>query len=291
MKPAPFKYHDPVTIAEAVDLLAQYDDARALAGGQSLVPMLNFRFVQPGHLIDLNGIEELNFISRVGADMSFGAMTRQRTLERSTGVADIAPIIPAALAHVGHRQTRARGTIGGSLCHFDPSAELCNLAALFDADLVLARKGGERRVKFADFGSGYLSTCVAPGELLTQIVLKTWPHGHSFAFEEFAMRHGDFAICAVSCLTTMRATGEIDDIAIAVSGVSPTPVRLRDMEAAMRGQKPAHDLFRAAAVKAGELEAMSDAYVTAAYRQHLARILTYRALQKATGREGLEEAA
>ena len=283
MKPAPFKYHDPATIAEALDLLAAHEDARPLAGGQSLVPMLNFRFVQPGHLVDLNGVEELAFISRAHEDVTIGAMTRQRTLERSSGIADVLPIMPVALAHVGHRQTRARGTIGGSLCHFDPSAELCNLAALHDAELTIARKGGERRVKFAEFGAGYLATAIEPGELLTQVTLKHWPAGHGFAFEEFAMRHGDFAICAVSCLVTKRAGGEIDDIAIAISGVAPTPTRLREAESAMRGQKPSRDLFRMAAVKAAALEAMSDAYVTADYRKHLARVLTFRALEKATG--------
>ena len=147
MKPAPFKYHDPATIAEALDLLAAHEDARPLAGGQSLVPMLNFRFVQPGHLVDLNTIEELNFISRASEDVTIGAMTRQRMLERSSGVADALPIFPVALAHVGHRQTRARGTIGGSLCHFDPSAELCNLAALHDAQLTIMRKGQDKPVE------------------------------------------------------------------------------------------------------------------------------------------------
>ena len=283
MKPAPFTYHDPRTIAEAVDLLATHEDARLLAGGQSLMPMLNFRFVQPGHLVDLNGVEELNYLARAGEDITIGAMTRQRALERSSGLADLAPIIPLALQQVGHWQTRARGTIGGSLCHFDPSAELCNLAALFDATLVLARKGGERVLAFADFGQGYLATAAEPGELLREIRLKHWARGHGFAFEEFAMRHGDFAICAVSCLTTLRASGEIDDIAIAVSGVAPGPARLREVEAAMKGQKPGRDLFRFAATRASDLEATSDAYVTAAYRKHLARVLTFRALETATG--------
>ena len=283
MKPAPFTYHDPGSIAEAVDLLAKHEDVRLLAGGQSLVPMMNFRFVQPAHLVDLNGVEELNFVGRAGADMTLGAMTRQRTLERSSGIAEFSPVIPLALRHVGHRQTRARGTVGGSLCHFDAAAELCNLAALFDAELVLAKKGGERRLRFSDFARGYLSTAVEPGELLTEIRLQHWPHGHGFAFEEFAMRHGDFAICAVSCLATMHASGEIAEIAIAVSGVSPEPVRLHDVEAAMKGQRPSRDLLRMAAETAGALEAMSDAYVTAAYRKHLARILVFRALEKATG--------
>ena len=283
MKAAAFKYHDPTTIEEALDLFAQHEDARPLAGGQSLVPMMNFRFVQPEHLIDLNNVFGLGGISFQNGEVTFGAMTRQRVIERDKLVADFAPIFPLALSHVGHRQTRARGTIGGSLCHFDPSAELCNLAALHDAGLRIARKGSARTMWFEEFGKGYLSTAIEPDEMLTHVTLKRWPAGHGFAFEEFAMRHGDFAICAVSCLAAMRESGEIEDIAIAVSGVSPTPVRMREVEAAMKGQKPGRDIFRMAASKASALDAMSDAYVTADYRKHLARILSFRALEKATG--------
>ncbi|HEY7383392.1 MAG TPA: xanthine dehydrogenase family protein subunit M [Beijerinckiaceae bacterium] len=281
MKPSPFVYHDPATVAELADLLNRLEDTRLLAGGQSLLPMMNFRFVQPSHLIDLNTVSELGFVRPGPERIAFGAVTRQRLLERSPEVRRLCPIIPLALSHVGHRQTRARGTIGGSLCHFDPSAELCNLAALFDAELVLSSKGRERSLPFEEFAVGYLSTAVEPNEFLREIRFRRWPADHGYGFEEFAMRHGDFAVCAVSCVLTLRPSGEIDAIAIAVSGVSPVPVRLRAAEAAAVGQRPGHELFRTIAIVASEIEAMSDAYVTAAYRRHLARVLTYRAVETA----------
>ena len=281
MKPSPFVYHDPTTVAEVGDLLSRLEDARLLAGGQSLLPMMNFRVVQPSHLIDLNNVAELSFLRQGPERIAMGALTRQRFLERSPEVRALCPIVPLALSHVGHRQTRARGTIGGSLCHFDPSAELCNLAALFEAELVLASKGGERVVPFEEFAVGYLTTAIEPNEFLHEVRFRVWPHNHGYAFEEFSMRHGDFAICAVSCLMCLGAAGEIDAVAIAVSGVSPVPVRLRTAEAMAVGQMPGHELFRAAGMLAAEIEAMSDAYVTADYRRHLARVLTYRALESA----------
>ena len=284
MKPSPFIYHDPKTLAEATDLLGRLENARLLAGGQSLMPMMNFRFVQPDHLIDLNGIDPLFELRAEGDRMSFGAMVRQRTLERTPEVRRSFPIVPLALGHVGHLQTRNRGTIGGSLSHFDPSAELCNIAALFDAELVLAAKHGERVLSFAEFGLGYLTTAIQPNELLREIRLRAWPAGHGYAFEEFALRHGDFAVCAVSCVMLLRPAGDIGQVAIAVSGVDTAPVRLREAEQALIGQRPNHETYRAAGEIAGRLEAMSDTYVTADYRRHLARILTYRALEGAVAR-------
>jgi carbon-monoxide dehydrogenase medium subunit len=284
MKPSPFVYHDPTTVADVTRLLSDFDDTRLLAGGQSLMPMMNFRVVQPGHLIDLNNVKEISFVRPDAERIAFGAMTRQRTLERSAEVRAACPIIPLALSYVGHRQTRARGTIGGSLSHFDPSAELCNLAALFDAELVLARKDGERVLSFEEFAVGYLTTALEPDEFLREIRFRKWPSNHRFGFEEFSMRHGDFAICAVSCLMSLGASGEVESMAIALSGVSPVPVRLRAAEAMAVGQKPGRELFRAVAVLAADIEAMTDAYVTADYRRHLARVLTYRALESAAAR-------
>ena len=291
MKPAPFQYHDPHSLDEALGLFAQHEDARALAGGQSLMPMMNFRFVQPQHLVDLNGVSELEGLSLSAETASFGAMTRQRSIERSAEAARRMPIFQLALAQVGHRQTRARGTIGGSLCHFDPSAELCNLAALHDAQLHIASKDRRRQLEFASFGAGYLSTAIEPGEVLTRIDMRVWPKAHGYAFEEFAMRHGDFAVCAVSCLAALNDAGAISDIAIAISGVEPAPVRLREVERQLIGQKPGPAAFRLAAEKAGALDAMFDAYISAAYRKHLARILTWRALQKALLPAAMETAA
>ena len=284
MKPARFTYHDPSAIADVLALLAEHEESRLLAGGQSLMPMMNFRFVQPAHLIDLNRVEELSFIRADANTFSFGAMTRQRQIQRDTNVRQTCPIMIEALSYVGHRQTRARGTIGGSISHFDPSAELCNMAALHDAQFVLARKGSKRTLKFDQFARGYLTTAIEADEMLQEIHLHRWVKPQGFAFEEFAMRHGDFAICAVSCLVTLTGSGDIDAIAVAVSGVASTPQRLRSFEVAARGQTPGHAFYREAALQAAAIEAMSDAYTTAKYRSHLARVLTYRAVEKAVAR-------
>ena len=286
MKPPPFAYHDPTTIEEAAELIGRLDNAMPLAGGQSLMPMLNFRVVAPDHLIDLNRVAGLSYIEIKDGSGRFGAMTRQRDIEFSSEVAKTFPVLHDALKHVGHRQTRNRGTIGGSLCHLDPSAELVNMAALHDGVLEAASRRGRREIRIADWVRGIMTNALEPDELLTGIMLKAWPVGHGYAFEEFARRHGDFAITAVSCLLTLERNGTIGRAALCVSGLGPAPVRVVEIERLLAGAKPGHETFRAAAIAAHALDAMSDAYVTAAYRKHLARILTYRALQRAVARVG-----
>jgi carbon-monoxide dehydrogenase medium subunit len=291
MKPPPFVYHDPTTVEEATDLLGRLDNALPLAGGQSLMPMLNFRVVTPDHLIDINRIAALSFISITNGLGRFGAMTRQRDLEFSADVMRAFPIIPEALTHVGHRQTRNRGTFGGSLCHLDPSAELVNLAALHDGVLEAASRGGSRRIKMADWVAGIMTHSLAPGEMLTAIELRAWPQGHGYAFEEFSRRHGDFAITAVGCLIDLAPDGTIAQAALCVSGLGPAPVRVAAAERLLKGALPSHEAFRAAAVEAESLDAASDIYVSGAYRKHLARILTYRALERAVARGAERRAA
>src|SRR4030081_1948636 len=209
MKPPPFVYHDPTTVAEAVDLLSRLDNALPLAGGQSLMPMLNFRVVAPDHLVDLNRIAALSGIEIAGGAGRFGAMTRQRDLEFSPHVAQVFPIMQEALSHVGHRQTRNRGTFGGSLCHLDPSAELLNMTALHDGTLTATSKSGERKIASSEWVQGVMTPAPTPRESLTGIELRAWPAGHGYAFEEFARRHGDFAAAAVGCLITLAANGTI----------------------------------------------------------------------------------
>jgi len=284
MKPPPFAYHDPTTIEEAADLLGRLDNAVPLAGGQSLIPMLNFRVVAPDHLVDLNRVAGLSYITIADGAGRFGAMTRQREIEFSADVAKAFPVLHAALKHVGHRQTRNRGTIGGSLCHLDPSAELVNMAALHDGVLEAIGRGHRRHVKIADWVRGIMTNALEPGEILTNVELKAWPSGHGHAFEEFARRHGDFAIAAVGCLLTLEANGTIGRVALCVSGLCPAPMRVETAERLLVGAKPSHEAFRAAAIEAEAIDAMSDAYVTAAYRKHLARVLTYRALERAVAR-------
>jgi aerobic carbon-monoxide dehydrogenase medium subunit len=281
MKPAPFTYYDPSTVAEATDLLGRLDNLRLLAGGQSLMPMMNFRIVMPDHLIDLNRIGELVGIRLDGDTLRLGAMTRQRDLEFSPEIGRVFPILQEALRNVGHRQTRNRGTIGGSLCHLDPSAELVNIAALHDGVLHVQSRQGTRSLGFSEFAVGYMSHSLAPDELLAGVSLTAWSPRHGYAFFEIARRQGDFAIAAVGVLLELDGGGIVRRAAVALSGLGPIPVRPDSLERALLGERPSHEVLRAAAAEAEALEAMSDAYVTASYRRHLARILTYRALERA----------
>lgn len=289
MKPAPFIYHDPSSLADVVDLLARLDNARVLAGGQSLMPMMNFRYAMPDYLIDLNNVSELAYLGCEDNALRVGAMTRQRDLELSTEVRSRCPVMIEALGHVGHRPTRNRGTLGGSLCHFDPSAELVNVTALLGGTLHAASKRGRRDISMADFGAGYLTTSLSADELLVGLTLPLPAPGDGHAFAEFARRHGDFAIVACSALVGLDREGNIGNAAIALSGLDHAPVRPASIECGLKGEKPAHAAFKAAAAAAAELDATADAYTNAAYRRHLARVLTYRALERAAAR-ALEKA-
>jgi len=290
MKPAPFHYHDPKTIAQATDLLARHANARPLAGGQSLMPMMNFRLLAPDHLVDLNGVAELAGVQAADGALCIGAMTRQRDLEFSPQIAEAMPILSDALRHIGHRQTRNRGTIGGSLCHLDPSAELVNIVALHDGVMDIASSRGRRQVPFTAFATGAMTHSLAEDELLTAIRLQPWPRPHGYCFLETSRRRGDFAIAAVAVLLRLDGGGAIDRTAIAVSGLTGVPIRLSAAEAMAGGQRPGHDLFRAVAATADTLDAMEDPYASAAYRRHLARILIYRAMQTAAERAQTEAA-
>jgi carbon-monoxide dehydrogenase medium subunit len=246
--------------------------------------MMNFRVAMPDHVIDLNRIDELSGVRLEDSALQIGAMTRQRDIEFSDLVAQQCPILREALAHVGHRQTRNRGTFGGSLCHLDPSAELVNVTALLGGTLHAVSKRGRRDITFGDFASGYMTTSLAPDELLVAVTLPLPRPGHGHAFVEFARRHGDFAIVACSALIGLDTSGRIADAAIAISGLAHAPVRPQAIERELRGERPDAPAFRAAAAEAGTLEAMSDAYTTSAYRSHLARVLTYRVLEQASAR-------
>ncbi len=284
MKPAPFQYHDPRSVKEAVALLAQHENTKLLAGGQSLGPMLNFRFVMPDHLIDLNCISELAYI-RAGTDtLDIGAMTRQRALERAAEIKRVCPIMTEALAWVGHIPTRNRGTIGGSLAHLDPAAELPGICALYDATLTVAGPKGTRRVAMADWGVSFMTPNLEPNEVLTDITLKLWrePHGH--AFVEFARRHGDFAIAGVGCLVALDRTGKARRVALSLIGVSSAPVRLAAAEKLLVGTDLSDNAIQAASAEVAKLEALADTQVGAAYRKRVAGVLLGRAIKQAAGR-------
>ncbi|CAN0137409.1 unnamed protein product [Discosporangium mesarthrocarpum] len=283
MKPGPFTYHDPGTVAEVVALLASHEDAKLLAGGQSLMPMMNMRFVVPDHVVDLNTVGEMAGIADDGDALTIGAMTRQRDIMRSDAVAAKLPIAREALCWVGHFQTRNRGTIGGSLSHLDPAAELPLVAAATDAVLTVAGPDGSRDVPFAEWPLAYMMPAIGPDEVLTKISLPVWTEPHGYAFTEFARRHGDFAIVSVAAMLAVSA-GNITRAVIAIGGADTAPVRLRDTEAALVGQPATAETFAAAAADAKQIDAMSDAYVSAAYRQRLAGVLTERALAQAANR-------
>jgi carbon-monoxide dehydrogenase medium subunit len=284
MKPPPFSYHDPRTVADAVGLLSRLENAKLLAGGQSLMPMLNFRFVQPDHIIDLNRVEGLSYLREAGGTLEIGAMTRQRELEFSDVVRARWPIMHEALLQVGHRQTRNRGTIGGSLCHLDPAAELVSLATGHDATVTVAGPGGQRDIPFAEFPVAYMTPALEPNELVVGVRFPQWAPGHGYAFIEFARRHGDFAITSAAALLEGDGNGKITRASVTIGGMGTAPSRAREAEAAVVGQVPGKDLFRDACESCRKLEAIDDVHAPASYRQHLAAVLSRRALEKAYAR-------
>ena len=265
-------------------LLASLQNSRLLAGGQSLMPMLNFRLLAPEHLIDLNRIAELRGIEIDARGIRIGAMTRQCDLETSPQIATHVPLIRAALAHVGHRPTRNRGTLGGSLCHLDPSAELVTASAALDATLLAESAHGVRRIPIAEWSEGYLTNGLRPEEMLVGIEYPVWPTHHGYAFTEYARRKGDFAIVCTAVLLNVGSDGCIDRAAIAVGGCSAAPQRLSAAEQCLLGARPDNALLAEAARKASALEAATDPYVAAEYRRHLARVLVQRALVEASQR-------
>ena len=289
MKPPPFSYHDPRTVADTVGLLGRLENAKLLAGRQSLMPMLNFRFVQPDHIIDLNRVEGLSYIREAPssggqAALEIGAMTRQRDLEFSDVVRARWPIMHEALLQVGHRQTRNRGTIGGSLCHLDPAAELVSLATGYDATVTVAGPNGERQIPFAEFPVAYMTPALEPTEMLTGIRFPQWAPRHGYAFVEFSRRHGDFAITSAAVLIETDAAGKITRASVTIGGMGTAPSRAREVEQAIVGQMPSAQLFRDACESCRKLEAIDDVHAPASYRQHLAAVLSRRALEKAHGR-------
>jgi carbon-monoxide dehydrogenase medium subunit len=286
MKPPPFSYHDPRTVDEAVGLLNRLENAKLLAGGQSLMPMLNFRYVLPDHLIDLNKIPALSFLREEGGVLEIGGMTRQRDIEFSDVVRLHFPIIHEAILNVGHRQTRNRGTIGGSLCHLDPSAELVTMAAAYDAIVTVAGPNGTREIAFADFPVAFMTPALEPNELLSQVRFTRWPAGHGYGFVEFSRRHGDFAIASAAALLEVGSNGKIVRASLTLGGVNVAPIRMREVEKRLVGQSPSEDLFRELCEECRTVAAIDDVHAPASYRQHLATVMSRRALVAAQGRVG-----
>jgi carbon-monoxide dehydrogenase medium subunit len=281
MKPPQFSYHDPRSTADVIGLLATLDNAKLLAGGQSLMPMLNMRYVLPDHVIDLNRVDGLSSIRENDGALEIGAMTRQRDIEFSDLVRRRCPLMHEAIAQVGHRQTRNRGTLGGSLCHLDPAAELVAVAAALDARLTVTGKSGTRSIEFSAFPVAYMTPALEPDELLTGATFPCWSERHGFAFVEFSRRHGDFAIVAAAALIEEDEGGKVTRAVVTLGGMGPAPLRARELERALIGEKIAEKPLRELCEPLRQLEAIDDIHAPASYRQQLATVLSRRALLKA----------
>lgn len=281
MKPPAFSYHDPRSVADAVALLASLDNAKLLAGGQSLMPMLNMRYVLPDHVIDLNRVGGLSYIREQDRALEIGAMTRQRDIEFSDLVRKRCPLMHEAIAQVGHRQTRNRGTLGGSLCHLDPAAELVAVAAALDAKVTVAGKGGARDIDFAAFSVAYMTPALEPDELLIGASFPCWSERHGSAFVEFSRRHGDFAIVSAAALLEEDAAGKVTRASLTLGGLGPAPVRASDVERALIGEIIGDKRLRELCEPLRKLDAIDDIHAPASYRQQLATVLSRRALAKA----------
>jgi aerobic carbon-monoxide dehydrogenase medium subunit len=280
MKPPPFSYHDPRTVADAVGLLSSLDNAKLLAGGQSLMPMLNMRYVLPDHVIDLNRVDGLSYIRERDGGLEIGAMTRQRDIEFSDLVRQRCPLMHEAVRQIGHRQTRNRGTLGGSLCHLDPSAELVSIAAAVDAKVTVSGKNGARSIDFPAFPVAYMTPALKPDELLTGATFPSWPAGHGYAFVEFSRRHGDFAIVSAAVLIEEK-DGKVTRASVTLGGMGPAPVRASEVEKALIGERIEEKRMREICESLRKLEAIDDIHAPSSYRQQLATVLPRRALLKA----------
>lgn len=287
MKPAAFRHVAPTAIDEVLSLLREHaPDARVLAGGQSLVPVMNFRLSCPSILIDLNRVEDLAYIRDDGDVLAIGAMTRERTIENSDMVRRFAPLLHEATSYIAHLPIRSRGTIGGSLANADPAAEYPAVSLALDCEMVVRSARKERRIRANDFFLGLLTTALEPDELLVEIIVPKAPPRSGSAFVEIARRHGDFAIAGVAVQLSYSG-GDIAEVHMAACGVGPGPVKLRAAEEVIlcEGLSDA-TAKRAAKAAAEEVDPSSDLQASASYRRHLTGIMASRALLRAAERAG-----
>jgi aerobic carbon-monoxide dehydrogenase medium subunit len=283
VKPPPFDYARPETLAEVVDLRAQHSgDSVLLAGGQSLLPLLNFRLARPSLVIDLGSVPELAYIEERDGGIAVGAMNRQRDLELHDRARELNPLIAATLVHVAHGVVRNRGTVGGSIAHADASAELPALFTALDGRARVRCSGGEREIVGGDLFVFHMTSALQPDEVLREVWFPPLPADTGYAFVETARRHGDYALCGVCATVTL---GErISAARLAYSGVATRPVRAHEAEQALVGQAPSDDVLAAAARAAREVVGVGDDYVASRdYRRHLTERLTLRALREAVG--------
>lgn len=282
MKPPVFDYHAPASVEEAIALLGRYGgEAKLLAGGQSLMPLLNFRLSRPAALVDLNAIPALAYIQEEDGHVRLGAMTRQRRIEFSPVVKRALPLLAEATTLVAHLPIRTRGTIGGSIAHADPSAEYPAVLIALDGVVIVRGPRGERTLTPSELFRSYLTTSLGPDEILVEVRLPAMPAGAGFAFEEFSRRHGDFALAGIAAMIVGHGQ-RCTSARLATAGAGPTPIRLRDAEKILERDGLSEAAIAAAGERAAELvEPDSDIHASADYRRHLVRVLTARAVRRA----------
>ena len=288
MKPPPFKYYAPITVEEALGHFAEYgSEAKALAGGQSLIPTMNFRLAQPEVLVDLNNIADLSYI-RPSADggLSIGAMTRQREVERSGLVAERAPLVAQTMPYIAHPQIRNRGTFGGSIAHADPASELPAVVSTLDAQLRVQGQHGERWISAGDFFVDLFETAIEPEELLVEIVLPPTPARTGYAFQEVSRRQGDYALVGVAAAITLDQQGVCQRARLTYFSVGTGPVEAVQATASLQGQTLTAAAIEAAAEIAAstDIDPPGDIHASTSFRRHLAKVLGQRVLTAAAER-------
>jgi aerobic carbon-monoxide dehydrogenase medium subunit len=282
MKLPAFDYACPTTLPEAVQLLAVHDDAKALAGGQSLMPMLAFRLLHPALLVDLRKLAELRGIRITQNGVALGAMVRWRDIEDDARLASAHPLLKAAVAHVAHYQIRNRGTVGGSIAHADPAAEMPGIAVTCEAEIAVVGAGGARVIKATGFFTGALTTALAADEIIVEVRLPPWPARRRWGFQEFARRRGDFAMAAAAVFYDEDARGRAANAHVGVIGVADRPLRLAAVEALLDGQTiDEATIAKADAAAAAAVDPPDDIHGSAAYRRALAGTMVERALRQA----------
>jgi carbon-monoxide dehydrogenase medium subunit len=288
MKMPPFRYHRPATVDDAVGLLAEFgSDAKVLAGGQSLVPLLALRLSHPEHLVDIGRVAGLDSIEDGPAGFTIGAAVRHADVELSPTTGRANPLVAAAMPHIGHRAIRNRGTVCGSLAHADPAAELPAVTLATDAELVARSMSGERTIPAAEFFLGYLTSALEETEVLTAVRFPPWPDRTGWSVQEISRRHGDYALVGLAALLGVGDDGRVERAALSFFGAGATPVRIPEAEAVLMGERPEPSSFAEAAdVVTKTIDPPGDNHATAAYRAHVAGVLTRRCLAEARSRTG-----
>ncbi len=291
MKPAPFEYVRPESVPEALGLLEEHgEEGKILAGGQSLGPLLNMRMASPGVLIDINRLEGLSYIRRESGELRIGALARQRAMERSSMISESWPLLAEAAPFIGHATLRNRGTICGSLAHSDPAAELPAIATILDAELRILGPAGERTARPEEFFRSYMTTSLAPDELLAEVRFPPPEPRTGGAWIELARRHGDYALVGVAALLTLDGQGKCEAARLVYTGVAPVPFDAAEAADLLVGQESGEEAFASAAERASSLsEPGADVHASAGYRRHLVNALTKRALGRALERARMRE--